>query len=177
MNNIEDYYEEYNSQITHYLRSCVHNVDDVDQILSETWLAICKGIKGYDDSRPFINWAITVAKSKISDYFRKNYHKKEIEFTSCIGNQYCDYNFMDFLLIEPERPSPIDAMIMKESIELIIRGVDQLSDIFKYCIVQYYFKNLTTKEISNRLKIPEGTIKSRLFSARQKLKLIIEKTD
>ena len=49
-----------------------------------------------------------------------------------------------------------------------------LDEEFKEVIVLYYYEQFSVKEISKILKIPEGTIKSRLSRARKKLSKIIE---
>lgn len=50
----------------------------------------------------------------------------------------------------------------------------ELDEEFKEVIVLYYYEQFSVKEISKILKIPEGTIKSRLSRARKKLSKIIE---
>jgi RNA polymerase sigma-70 factor, ECF subfamily len=39
----------------------------------------------------------------------------------------------------------------------------------------YYFEELSISEISEVLKIPAGTVKSRLYNARNELKILWEK--
>jgi RNA polymerase sigma-70 factor (ECF subfamily) len=47
--------------------------------------------------------------------------------------------------------------------------MDQLNDIYRLPFMMYY-QGFEYKEISERLNIPMGTIKSRIFTARKQLK-------
>ncbi|MEF9935391.1 MAG: sigma-70 family RNA polymerase sigma factor [Clostridium sp.] len=61
-----------------------------------------------------------------------------------------------------------------ESIE-IKEYVDGLEDQLRILIVLYYFEDMGVREISTSLKIPEGTVKSRLHRARGLLSQMISK--
>jgi RNA polymerase sigma-70 factor (ECF subfamily) len=45
-----------------------------------------------------------------------------------------------------------------------------LSIEYKEVIILYYYQQFNTKEISEMLKLPEGTIRTRLFRARELLR-------
>ncbi len=51
--------------------------------------------------------------------------------------------------------------------------VMQLEEEFRAVVVLYYYQCFSTKEISWMMKVPEGTVKSRLARAREKLKVLI----
>ncbi|SDP83976.1 RNA polymerase sigma factor [Clostridium gasigenes] len=61
-----------------------------------------------------------------------------------------------------------------EEIE-IRQCLEELSEDYKKVIVLYYFNDLSYKEISALLNISEGTVKSRLSRAKEKLSKIIDK--
>ena len=54
-------------------------------------------------------------------------------------------------------------------------AVQKLSAKQKICFVMYYIQNLNLNEISQALKISEGTVKSRLHSSRQIVQAELEK--
>lgn len=53
-------------------------------------------------------------------------------------------------------------------------AIEQLDDKYRLVIIMYYLQELSLKEIAERLEIPVGTIKSRLFYARQLLRRALE---
>lgn len=51
--------------------------------------------------------------------------------------------------------------------------VMQLEEEFRAVVVLYYYQCFSTKEISWMMKVPEGTVKSRLSRAREKLRVLV----
>lgn len=66
--------------------------------------------------------------------------------------------------------TPEKKWIQDEETNFIYHCVNQLSIKLKTVIILHYFQELTVKEISQILKISEGTVKTRLYKARKKLK-------
>lgn len=52
-------------------------------------------------------------------------------------------------------------------------AVMQLEEEFRKIVVLFYYDEFSTKEISKMLRLPEGTVKSRLSRAREKLKELV----
>lgn len=68
-----------------------------------------------------------------------------------------------------------EALIEKKQVQSDIRNaVQNLSDTLRVPVLLYYMGNLPTNEIARVLRIPQGTVKSRLHQARQKLKIELE---
>ena len=51
--------------------------------------------------------------------------------------------------------------------------IDDLNEEFSSVLVLFYYEDMSIKDISESLNIPQGTIKSRLSRARKKLKEIL----
>lgn len=66
----------------------------------------------------------------------------------------------------------LDSPVMDSSDELW-EVVMQLEEEFRTVVVLYYYQCFSTKEISWMMKVPEGTVKSRLARAREKLKVLV----
>lgn len=56
-------------------------------------------------------------------------------------------------------------------------AVDQLPEKQRVPILLYYVHDLTTAEIAIALKLPEGTVHSRLYHARRRLQALLEKSN
>lgn len=59
--------------------------------------------------------------------------------------------------------------IKEEYIDLY-QAIDRLSEKEKICVILYYLEDYSVAEIANVLKVPSGTVKSRLSHARRELK-------
>lgn len=69
-----------------------------------------------------------------------------------------------------ENASPEDEIIRKESISKLYAALSSLSEKNREVARLFYFCNQSIEAIAKRLHLPRGTIKSRLYEARTKLK-------
>ncbi len=67
-----------------------------------------------------------------------------------------------------------EQMISGEEKKLVQKSVSRLPEKYRLPILLFYMEELKISEISLILKIPEGTIKSRLFKAKKMLKKELE---
>ena len=68
-------------------------------------------------------------------------------------------------------------VIKNSDLEIIRNCIEKLSKEQKEVIIAYYYDNLKLDEIAKILSISTGTVKSRLYFARKKLKELIEKEE
>ena len=68
---------------------------------------------------------------------------------------------------EYEKPYDIEK---KETNKELYELIQRLPQKYKEILLLFYYKDLTYEEISEILQIPEGTVRSRLSRAREKLK-------
>lgn len=116
-------------------------------ITQESWLGIIKGLRKLQDPASFKAWAYRITTNKSIDWIKKNRTIKRIGLDETQNNQHKDEK---------------DAGI-KELLEKL--------DIKKKAVLNlFYFEQLSVLEIGITLKIPKGTVKSRLHSARKELK-------
>lgn len=78
----------------------------------------------------------------------------------------------------PELPAgdmPVDEqMISREERELVQQAVNRLPDSYRLPVLLFYMEELKLSEIAKILKVPEGTVKSRLYRAKKVLEKELE---
>jgi len=121
-------------------------------ITQDSWLGIIKGLRKLHDPANFKAWAYRITTNKAIDWIRKSKAVKQISIEE----------------IEEQQTSQKKDTGVKELLEKL--------DIRKQVVLSlYYFEQLSVPEISVALKIPKGTVKSRLYSARKELKGLYQK--
>jgi RNA polymerase sigma-70 factor (ECF subfamily) len=116
-------------------------------ITQDSWLGIIKNLRKLNDPANFKAWAYRITTNKSIDWMRKNRAVKQISIEEIHDHQR-----------EEKKDSGL-----KELLEKL--------DVRKKAVLSlYYFEQLSVSEISTALKIPKGTVRSRLHSARKKLK-------
>jgi len=123
-------------------------------VTQQSWLGIIKGLRKLHDPANFKPWAYRITTNKACNWIKQNRKEKYISFDD------------------------IRDRAQKVQIDYGIRELLGKLDIKKQAVLNlYYFEQLTISEISTVLKIPKGTVKSRLAIARKELKMIWQKAN
>ena len=141
------------------------NPSDAEDIVQEALLRAYRGIKRFRGDCPLRIWL-----SRIVVRVSINHHRslarrlKRWVFFADLEAVYEDGSVQEF--------EPIDAagMFDREAILDMRKHVNRLPDEFRMPLVMLAVDGLTIPEIAAILEIPEGTVKSRIFYARKRLK-------
>ncbi len=135
-----------------YAYRLVGDTEAAWDITQESWLGIIKGLRKLQDPANFKAWAYRITTNKSIDWIRKNKSIKQVDIEEIKDASY-------------EEKKDIGLNELLEKLDVRKKAVLSL----------YYFEQLSVPEISVALKIPEGTVKSRLASARKELKELWQK--
>ncbi|ELR72741.1 RNA polymerase sigma-E factor [Fulvivirga imtechensis AK7] len=126
-------------------------------IAQESWQSAIRGLPGLKDTGRFSSWIYRIAHNKSIDWIRKN--KKEHEI-------------MDNLELDIQKSAEDEPVITGElsAAERVKVTLNTLPDHQKLILTLFYLEEQSLKEIARILSLPEGTVKSRLFYAREQLK-------
>ncbi|MCD4656210.1 MAG: sigma-70 family RNA polymerase sigma factor [Planctomycetes bacterium] len=149
--------------IIKYVRKYVRNSDMIEDCLQQCRFHLLKMLYHFDCSKPFIPWLTTVVRNCTLNYLRT---QKKWRFYSISNAEE------DGVEIQPECDLEcVSEAIYREEISGFLHdALNTLKDEFKRVIMYHYFENMSCKDISRIEKAPIGTIKNRLFKARQALK-------
>lgn len=107
------------------------------------------------DEKKFAPWLWGLA-DNVSKHFRRKQGKQRA---------FVSYDFPENLLQEED-----DTAEQEEIYASLREKIAGLSQMYRDIIILHYYDGLSTKEVSERLSIPEGTVTWRLSEARKKLK-------
>lgn len=132
--------------------SIVLNKEDAEDSVSECILKAYSHLADLKNIKKMKAWLFQILVNESKTCLRK---KKRIELVA---------DSSVFLEKEQTTDSPYD----------LLEFVCQLEENFKEVIILYYFEDFRVKEIAKILDISEGTVKSRLFRAREELKRFLQ---
>lgn len=137
--------------------SILKNDDDTCDAIQETLVSAYKNLKSLREPKYFSSWIIKILINKCYDIIRKN---KKITYLN--------------EKMQIEEDAYYDMYCSESELENVLK---QLEDNLKTVVVLYYYDDLPVAEIANILNIPEGTVKSRLSRARDKIYTILKKEE
>ena len=137
-----------------------HKAEDIFQ---EVFIKVFKKYHTFKGDSSEKTWLMKITVNVCKDYF-KSFWVKRVLLNSDKEEEREVYE-------KQYNSESLDDSIIKsiESRELL-NEVMNLSLKYKEVIILYYYQQFTTKEISEMLKLPEGTIRTRLFRARELLR-------
>ncbi|HEX4634135.1 MAG TPA: sigma-70 family RNA polymerase sigma factor [Gemmatimonadales bacterium] len=137
------------------------NAADADDLVQETML---KAYRSWDQYQPGTNakgWLLTILRNSfINEYRRRTRHPETVDVDTIEP-------FAVFQDIQEEDPQ--GAFFDKIVDDEVLKAIDGLPDAFRETVVLSDVEGMSYQEIGKILGIPVGTVKSRLFRARQML--------
>ena len=146
MKDFEELLREYGKSAETYVRYKVSIREDAEDILQETYVRAFRRFESLNSESSFRSWLISIARNKVNDYYRKKAETDEVPYDDGII-QYVDVN-------RSVNTAVSDAM-------------KQLDDSDRELLHLYYWEEMSVQQIAVELKIPAGTVKSRLYKARK----------
>lgn len=143
--------------------------DQAEDIAQETFLRAYKSAARYTEMAKFSTWLYTIAINLCRNELRrrrfKPYSLEEMAEREDEGKLRID--------IVDERSKP-DADLERKEISLLVqRAIAMVPTKFRVPLVLRDIQDLSYEEIGAMLKLPEGTVKSRINRARLKVKEIL----
>lgn len=136
--------------------------EDIEQ---EVYIRTWKNIDKYKENGKFKSWVSTITANLCRDYMKSSYFKHS-------QNTLTEED--DLIQIKDEKESIEDSFIRKQRQKQIMDAIDALKPKFKEVIIMYEMQDMSYEEISEKLKCPVGTIRSRLFNARKELSITLK---
>ena len=138
-----------------------HN-EDLEQ---EVYVRVYKNSDKYSQAGSFKSWICTIARNISKDYLKSAAFR--YEKTTDEDNDY------QFTLIKDRKLVPEEAFISKQRQKRISDAINNLKPKFKEVIILCEIEGLTYEAAAQKLNVPIGTIKSRLYNAKKELAVIL----
>ena len=137
-----------------FVKFRVGNHPDAEDLLQEVLAAAYRNRDTVSSEASFKPWILGIARNKCNDYFRARAKRMEIPLES---------------LDETALTVGLHGVTVKT---VVSETLEALGDTDRQILYLSYFKDLPQAEIAARLGIPVGTVKSRLFHAKQQFKAL-----
>jgi len=153
-----DLVDEYSDSVYRFCRSLTYSREDADDLFQETFLRAFEQLSKIsvsDNPQGFLfSTSVYVWKSWKRKYARRNRLAPVLPLDEAVASEANMEN--DFMEQEETR-------IVRELVEA-------LPEKFKIPVILYYTIEMNVSDIALTLKLPAGTVKSRLFKARKLIK-------
>ena len=161
--NFSGYIEEYGKDVYSFCIYLTRNKDDADDLYQQTFLIAIEKDEINENDNPK-SYLIAIAANTWKNRMRKELWRKKKADIVYLDDENEATEAVD------EHGSAEDLAVKRAEITALRKYVMKLPDKLRIVILMFYMEDLPVTTIAQALKIPEGTVKSRLNKARKKLK-------
>lgn len=157
--------ERYRGPIFGLVYRMVRNRLQAEDIVQETFIKAFAALANFNEEYAFSTWLYKIAINNCIDSFRK---KKLATFSLDSPIPAKDGEIpRDFA---DAAASPERTLLARERTKLIEEAIASLPERYRICIILRHHEDRSYEEISQMLHVPLGTVKARIFRAREMLK-------
>ncbi len=144
--------------------SIVDDEAEASEITQETFLSALRSLHKYREQQTFKAWLYTIAVNHSRSHLRKRRARERLQATLAVV----------FRLDIQKQATPEETVVLNEKEAVLWKALGELDDKHRVVMVLRYFHDMQVSEIAGILSIPEGTIHSRLHSARERLRKALD---
>jgi RNA polymerase sigma-70 factor, ECF subfamily len=157
---IEVLVRQYEAGVFRLALSIVGNQAEANEITQETFISALRSLPSCQEKKTFKAWLYTIALNHSRGHLRKRKTLERLRST-----------LTTIFRVEIQKQiSPEEFAIQSDKEAEIWKALNQLDEPFRIVVILRYFHEFPISEISEILSINEGTIHSRLYTARERLR-------
>jgi len=158
---IENLIQQYGNDVLRTAYMYVKDIHTAEDIFQDVFIKVNQKLSTFEGNSSIKTWIIRITINTCKDYLKSAWNRRV--------SPMMDYQ-EDSIISD----SDYEDVEKQDTKELIKKSVLSLPTKYKDIVLCVYFQDMTLTEASRVLNIAEGTAKSRLSRARQKLKSILE---
>ena len=156
---IEHFVQTYQQDVYHLALSILDDSIEAEDATQEALLAALRALDSFHGASSLKTWLYSITVNSCRNQLR--HHKRHERLTEILGSL--------LRVLGTHMPSVEEDAIEHESDEALWYVIHSMDEKHRIPIVLRYYHDLSVAEIANILQIPEGTVHSRLNTARRQL--------
>ena len=155
----------YQDKLWRYAGWLVKNEDQAADIVQEAFIKAFVNLKGFDTKKKFSSWIYRIVHNLAINELKKDKKKISLESNLWLGN------------LANDEPAMVDTLARKEVQLLVKKSLKKLPLKYREPLALFYLEEKNYEEISDILRIPTGTVGTRINRAKKIMKQIIVKKE
>jgi RNA polymerase sigma-70 factor (ECF subfamily) len=160
----------YTKRIYNLCYRFVGRADLAEDLTQEVFIKVFRNLNSYNsEAGSFLTWIISLTRNLLVDHYRQSKGERATVSTE-------EGHELSLLETLPSHtPSPHTELEEKEKLDILKRGLNLLSPDLREAVILRDLEDLSYQEIGNILKVPDGTVKSRINRGRVELARILQR--
>jgi RNA polymerase sigma-70 factor (ECF subfamily) len=171
----EEIVRTYNRRIYNICYRFAGSGDDAEDLTQEVFIKMYRTLTTYDHTKgAFATWVTTITRNLLVDHFRKG---KQQRLTDSIDATSEHEDALPLSEQIQDQSAPPDAHVRSREVgETVHAALGKLSPELREAVILRDLQDMDYREIATVLKVPEGTVKSRINRGRAELARLLQRT-
>lgn len=171
----EEIVKQFNRRIYNICYRFAGSADDAEDLTQEVFIRIYRTLSSFDsDKASFNTWVTTVTRNLLVDHFRKTKNERVTDSIDApIGDE--DGQALSEK-IEDKGLTPDQRVQKQQTQHMVQEALTKLSPELREAVILRDLQDMDYKDIALALKVPEGTVKSRINRGRTELARLLQRT-
>ena len=150
--------------VAHMIGRVVKSEADKEELCQDVFLKVHERLKDFSFQSKLSTWIATIAYRHAINHARKN----KVTFSDIPEEESFTKRFIN-------EETPADVVAEADTDKFVSHLVEQLPEQYRTILTLFHVEGMTYPEICDIMSLPEGTVKSYLFRARNLLKEVVKK--
>ena len=172
----EEIVQRYHRRIYNVCYRFAGDADNAQDLTQEVFIKMYRTLNTYDSGKgAFMTWVTTITRNLLVDHFRKT---KGDRITDSLDGPVSEHEDAQPLSEQiADRAAPPDAAVQsRETKEMVHQALQKLSPELREAVILRDLQDMDYREIAGVLRVPEGTVKSRIHRGRAELARLLQRT-
>jgi len=156
-------YRGYSRRLYAYVLRQLSDPAQAEEIVADTLYEVWRAPAKFRGDSQFSTWLIGIARNKVLMAFRSRKPDHQHDDIADVADS-----------IAADDPSAFELLAQQQRHEGVRHCMERLSEDHRECIHLVFYEGLSLAEVASLQACPEGTVKTRLFHARNKLKTCLK---
>lgn len=159
----------HNRRIYNLCYRFTNSANDAEDLAQDVFIRVYRTLASYDaDKGALTTWITTLTRNLLVDHFRRSKQDRVTDSIDAgLREEEDSLSLSDKL--QDTGPTPDDRLASKETQKLVQQALTRLSPELREAVILRDLQDMDYKEIAQALRVPEGTVKSRINRGRMEL--------
>jgi RNA polymerase sigma-70 factor, ECF subfamily len=150
------------------------SADDAQDLTQEVFIKVYRTVGSFDAEKASFNtWVTTVTRNLLVDHFRKTRNDRATDSMDVAPVEDGVALSERLASSDPGQQAQVES---RERGEMVHRALQRISPDLREAVILRDLRDMDYREIAQVLKVPEGTVKSRINRGRAELARVLQRT-
>jgi RNA polymerase sigma-70 factor (ECF subfamily) len=135
----------------------IKNKEDVEDVCQDVFIKVHRNLAQFDFRSKLATWIASIAYRTAVNHLKKYNQRERMDYTDSLDELHITLD------------NPAELLSRKDALAHLERLIAQLPEKYRLVLTLYHLKEFSYAEIGEITSLPEGTVKTHLFRARQLL--------